>query len=215
MKRWGTRSWGWRIRQLLSIRTLLAYMTPQSEPKTRPAIAFEAKGYQLASAFISTSKNHANPIAPLPNNQTRLLQVLPLQVSWIRVALTTIAAALLAVFAVNLDSGRETLNFKLRVTRAPSYPITAFGVEIIPYRPLKYQGEIVLLRISFWRLAVVPGAVLASQIPYWLTDTRRVIRRRRGLCVVCGYDLRETPDRCPECGTPSQFISVLRRRSET
>jgi hypothetical protein len=52
----------------------------------------------------------------------------------------------------------------------------------------------VLLTILPLRAVV---AVLMSR--YW---RYRKQLRHAGLCPVCSYDLRATPDRCPECGTP-------------
>lgn len=50
--------------------------------------------------------------------------------------------------------------------------------------------------IPFWFLLLIEGAIAAYLL-------RRFALRGRGSdrsCYICGYDLRATPERCPECG---------------
>ena len=54
-----------------------------------------------------------------------------------------------------------------------------------------------VLVVPYWFVLLVTAAAPA----YWLGVTRRTRRRTaRGECLGCGYDLRASTGRCPECG---------------
>jgi hypothetical protein len=61
----------------------------------------------------------------------------------------------------------------------------------------------------FWSFALLTAALPSAWIARRLRDRHRRARERRnaGLCPACGYDLRATPDRCPECGAMAEAIA--------
>jgi hypothetical protein len=64
------------------------------------------------------------------------------------------------------------------------------------WRPVSRASHFARLVVPLWAVVVVTGA-----LPLWrAVRTRLRPRRRSGLCHACGYDLRATPDKCPECG---------------
>jgi hypothetical protein len=63
------------------------------------------------------------------------------------------------------------------------------------------EGDDYTLAVPYYAITLA----LLTPLLLWLVRYRRRARATAGLrCPVCGYDLRATPDRCPECGRAAQ-----------
>ena len=95
------------------------------------------------------------------------------------------------------EAGGYGLRYK--VVNPPSV-ITAgrwgFVIRRIPVSGGTWSGTLHMVVVHDW-LPVAAAALLPGA---WLFRRVRMRNRRPGLCTICGYDLRATPGRCPECG---------------
>jgi hypothetical protein len=70
---------------------------------------------------------------------------------------------------------------------------------------VRVHTKVTVATTPYW-----PLIVIFSILPgiWWSMRRRDRARRQLGLCDVCGYDLRATPERCPECGTVPAVTSA-------
>ena len=81
--------------------------------------------------------------------------------------------------------------------------VPRFRHTVFPPDPTQFERERWDIRVPYWLMLLVTIA-----LPIASFRRARVLRRRAQdhLCLHCGYDLRATPERCPECGAVAAQI---------
>lgn len=115
------------------------------------------------------------------------------------------------------------------VLRKPPYHPSAGGLGVPPDRHVAFAGfsysaarkpddsvldldpalsgkscDLRSLVMPYWFLLCATATPPALAWTRWRRRRTRQRRIAQGLCAVCGYDLRASKGRCPECGVPAQ-----------
>ncbi len=80
--------------------------------------------------------------------------------------------------------------------------VTSIDQRLLGFRYLSgylLAGRFWSIQIPLWSICTL---LLLSPMLRMRSSCQKWQRREHRLCLRCGYDLRATPDRCPECGTP-------------
>jgi hypothetical protein len=85
--------------------------------------------------------------------------------------------------------------------------------RVTPYTGTSMIWAAHAITIPLWFLstvtAVLPAIKLQRLVRTKMRDIRSLRWRRRGLCGSCGFDIRFSPERCPECGVAAMKRSDI------
>ena len=95
-----------------------------------------------------------------------------------------------------------TPNLKSKLPGVGRSMPTGAGAAIVQIESVQFSASTQNLFISYWTMLLVSAALACLTGVPMFRRIRSGRRIARNLCATCGYDLRASPDRCPECGTP-------------
>jgi hypothetical protein len=157
-------------RFLVSDGTSLRYLR-QSVTANSPAVAVDARNY---AQFNAAAANGSAPVPYKVGGQVATFSSMGMKF--------TPAAGPHGFAGVTWGDASFAGNM---VTSAVKYPFTAMARTV---------------SVSYWTVLSIALTIAGLTAAPILHQRRAVRRLARGLCLACGYDVRASPDRCPECG---------------
>jgi hypothetical protein len=143
---------------------------------------------------------------------TSLVLCAAIFVTWIRVAVFGVRDSVQFIIGqldCDLSSARQKVIFYGLALKNGPFSSAYVNMTQGPgfhYRFVRISPDqfTIALGVPYWFLAIASSILPA--FAFWRRSHPRKLEA--GLCRVCGYDLRATPERCPECGTVPEAAKV-------